>query len=80
MLNSRPVTFQYRRDGQWSMGFIAQEVDALQDEKEIYFPLVRTDRKSGKYCINYTGYIPLLIATVKNLHEQIEQLKGETAS
>ena len=80
ILNSRPVTFQYKRDGKWSMGMIAQEVDALQDEKQIFFPLVRTDRRSGKYCINYWGYIPLLISTVRSLQKQIDQLKKGVTS
>ena len=76
VLGSRPVSFQYKRDGKWSIGMIAQEVEALEDEEEIYFPLVRTDRRSGKYCINYTGYIPLLIATIKNIQNQINEMKG----
>lgn len=76
ILGSRPVSFQYKRDGKWSIGMIAQEVEALEDEEEIYFPLVRTDRRSGKYCINYTGYIPLLIATIKNIQNQINEMKG----
>ena len=76
VLGSRPVSFQYKRDGKWSIGMIAQEVEALEDEEEIYFPLVRTDRRSGKYCINYTGYIPLLIATIKNMQNQINEMKG----
>lgn len=76
VLGSRPVSFQYKRDGKWSIGMIAQEVEALEDEEEIYFPLVRTDRRSGKYCINYTGYIPLLIATIKNMQNQINEIKG----
>lgn len=76
ILGSRPVSFQYKRDGKWSIGMIAQEVEALEDEEEIYFPLVRTDRRSGKYCINYTGYIPLLIATIKNMQNQINEMKG----
>ena len=76
VLGSRPVSFQYKRDGKWSIGMIAQEVEALEDDEEIYFPLVRTDRRSGKYCINYTGYIPLLIATIKNMQNQINEMKG----
>lgn len=76
VLGSRPVSFQYKRDGKWSIGMIAQEVEALEDKEEIYFPLVRTDRRSGKYCINYTGYIPLLIATIKNMQNQINEMKG----
>ncbi len=76
ILSSRPVSFQYIRDGRWSAGFIAQEVEALQEEKEIYFPLVRTDTKRGKLCLNYNAYIPLIVATLQRLQAQINEMKG----
>ena len=78
VLGTRPVTFQYKRDGQWSAGMIAQEVDALQDQLEIYYPLVGLESRSGKYRIEYKNYIPLLISSVKNLQQQIDEMKGDT--
>lgn len=76
ILGSHPVTFQYIKDGQWSAGMIAQEVDALQDALEIYFPLVELEQKSQKYRIEYKNYIPLLICAVQNLQSQIKELRG----
>lgn len=76
VLATRPVTFQYKKDGQWSAGMIAQEVDALQDQLEIYYPLVGLETRSGKYRIEYKNYIPLLIAAVQNIQRQITALKG----
>ena len=77
LLGTRPVTFQYKKDGQWSAGMIAQEVDALQDQLEIYYPLVGLETRSGKYRIEYKNFIPLLISSVKNLQQQIDEMKGE---
>lgn len=77
ILQSNPVTFQYKKNGEWSAGMIAQEVEELEDMLSIYYPLVKTDKKSGKYRIEYRAYIPLLVATVQNLQEQINTLRGE---
>lgn len=76
LLDTRAVTFQYKSDGKWSAGVIAQEVDALQDRLDIYYPLVRLDKRSQKYRVDYKNYIPLLIAAVQNLQQQIKALKG----
>lgn len=76
LLDTRAVTFQYKSDGKWSAGVIAQEVDELQDRLEIYYPLVRLDKRSQKYRVDYKNYIPLLIAAVQNLQRQITALKG----
>lgn len=78
VLATRPVTFQYKKDGQWSAGMIAQEVDALQDQLEIYYPLVGLETRSGKYRIEYKNYIPLLISSVQNIQQQINEMKGKT--
>lgn len=77
LLGTRPVTFQYKKDGQWSAGMIAQEVDALQNQLEIYYPLVGLETRSGKYRIEYKNFIPLLISSVKKLQQQIDEMKGE---
>lgn len=76
LVNSNPVTFQYKQDGRWSAGFVAQEVEELQDKLQIYYPLVGTDEKTGYYKIKYINYIPLLVACIQNLQEQINVLKG----
>lgn len=79
LIKSKPVTFQYKRDGRWSAGFIAQEVEKLEDELEIYYPLVSLSAKENKYKINYIQYIPIIIAALKNIQEQINNLTGEVA-
>lgn len=76
LLNLSPVTFQYTYDGHWSSGFIAQEVELIQDNLGIYFPLVGTDERTGYYKIKYTNYIPIIISAMQNLQEQINKLKG----
>lgn len=76
LLEANPVTFQYKTDGKWSAGFIAQEVDEKQDELEIYYPLVGTDLKSGKYRIEYKNYIPLIISSIQNLQSQINSINS----
>ena len=75
ILSSNPITFQYKTNGKWSTGFVAQEVDNLQDKLGIYYPLVGTDKKTGYYNIKYRNYIPLLVAAIQNLQDQINELK-----
>ena len=76
ILKSEPVTFQYKTTGQWSAGFIAQDVDTLQDELEVYYPLTGYNKKTEKYKIYYRTYIPLLVSCIQNLQNQINELKG----
>lgn len=78
LLKSNPITFQYTYDGHWSAGCIAQEVDALQDDLEIYFPLVETDERTGYYMIKYQNYIPIIISAIQNLQEQVSEIKRKT--
>ena len=75
ILNTRPTTFQFKADGKWSTGFMAQEVDALQDKLDIYYPLTSVDARTGKYLIKYTNYIPLLVSSIQNLQCQVDELK-----
>lgn len=76
LLSSNPVTFQYIQDGRWSAGFIAQEVEELENELEIYYPLVMLEERTQKYRIEYKNYIPLIIAAIQNLQSQIDVLNG----
>lgn len=79
VLQSNPVTFQYKKDGKWSAGFIAQEVDELQDKLGIYYPLVKFEEKSQKYRIEYENYIPILVSSIQNIQDQIDMIKKELA-
>jgi hypothetical protein len=57
-------------DNSLQTGVIAQEVQKLFPE------LVKTD-KEGMLSVNYTGLIPVLIESTKELKEQIEELKKQ---
>lgn len=75
IMRSRPVSFSYRENNVPGLGFIAQEVTALQEELGTDFPIVGTDRITGKYYVDYLRYIPLLVATVQEMQKQINKLQ-----
>ena len=49
-------------------GFIAQEVKEL-------FPELVDENAEGTLSINYTGLIPVLVETIKDLQERVEKLE-----
>jgi len=51
-------------------GFSAEEVEKL-------FPNLVVDFNDNKKNINYTGFIPLIVETVKYQQKTIEQLQNE---
>ena len=75
ILKSRPVSFLYRENNQPSLGFIAQEILKLQEELGTEFPIVDTDPHTGMYYVKYLQYIPLLVAAVQDLQNQIKENK-----
>jgi hypothetical protein len=70
--NIRPVTFTNKLLKRQDIGMLAHEV---QD----HYPYLVTGEKDGKenQTVNYTGFIGLLIHEVKQLKEQINQMKTE---
>lgn len=54
-----------------NLGFIAQDVVDIAPE------LVITDPASGKYAINYNGFLPLLVEALKEQQIIIESLQAE---
>lgn len=61
------VSFKWKNDGENSMGVIAQEVEKVLPE------LINN---SGEYkSVNYNGLIAVLIESIKELKEEIEELK-----
>ncbi len=58
------------RDSTWQLGVLAQEV------QQVFPELVMKDEK-GNLSVNYSGLIPVLLASVKEQQAQIEQLKKQ---
>lgn len=58
------------RDSTWQIGVLAQEV------QQVFPELVMKDDK-GNLSVNYSGLIPVLLASVKEQQAQIEQLKKQ---
>ena len=66
--NMNGVHFKWIENKNYSYGFIAQELEKITPE------LVG----NGNYkTINYSGVIPILVESVKELQSQIEELKSE---
>ena len=64
----KPVRFQWKSSGNWSMGFIAQDVQMVLPE------LVHGNERNG-YSLEYNGFIPLLVEEVQRLRKEVEELK-----
>jgi hypothetical protein len=67
--NLRGVSFNWKDNGQASIGVIAQEI-------ETYVPALVTDNNGIKN-VNYDGIIGLLIESIKELKSRIEVLEAE---
>lgn len=65
-----PFTLKARGTRYGEIGLLAQEVEEILPE------VVATDEEGHKL-INYDALIPLLIASVKSLSKEVEQLKDE---
>lgn len=81
VLGMTPTSFTYKDSGQRAIGFVAQDVDALQDQLGTALPLVE---HSGNYmAIPYANYAALLAGAVKAQQKEIEALEkkiGGTAA
>jgi len=64
----RGVNFNWKKDDRYAMGVIAQEVEAVVPE------VVREDEE-GLRSVNYGALVGLLIEAVKDLKNEIEELK-----
>ncbi len=73
VLGLRPVRFIYQDSGQEGMGFIAQEVDGLQERLGTCLPLVN---HGGEYLsIPYSTNSALYAGAIRRQQEEIEQLE-----
>jgi len=65
----RGVTFNWKDNGKASMGVIAQEVEEIAPEV--------VSEVDGYKAVNYDGLIGLLIESIKELKQEIEDLKSK---
>lgn len=68
ILQINGVSFNWKEDGRSSMGVIAQEVE------QIFPELVNTAEYKS---VNYNGLIGVLIEVVKELKQEINELRGQ---
>lgn len=76
VLGLRPVVFRYTEDGEESMGFIAQEVNALQERTGTHLPMTGTGA-DGYLQIPYASYAALIAGAIRMQQEEIERLEKE---
>lgn len=67
--NTRPVEFDWKKDGKHSQGVIAQEAEKVIPES--------VEHGSEYLSVNYNAYIPYLIKMVQEQQKQIEELQKE---
>ena len=71
ILELRPKQYKYKNNNKSHYGFIAQDIQQL-------FPnLVNEDDETGFLRVNYVELIPILIASYKNLHENVSNIRKE---
>jgi hypothetical protein len=72
ILNLNPVEFTFKSDLNKKLhyGFIAQEVE------QIYPELVK-DSDLGYKTVNYIEFIPILVSKIKNMQNEIDNLKQQ---
>ena len=65
-----PVIFNYKNDKTKKIhyGVLAQDVERV-------FPELVEDNMSGYKTVNYQELLPLMLAKMKNMQEQIDELK-----
>ena len=72
ILNLSPKQYTYlnRTDNNIHYGLLAQDVEL------VYPSLVKNDGEGNVKSVNYIELIPLLIAQIKSLQQQIDELKN----
>lgn len=66
-----PVAFNWKNNNKKSYGVIAQELETILPE------LVREDADNGLKSVAYIQLIPFLIQCVKDLQDQVSELKNK---
>ncbi len=71
VLKLRPVSFEYKRNGEHTIGFIAQEV------KDVVPESVFGSEKEG-YGMSYTNLVPVLTKAVQELNAKVDLLSASS--
>ena len=74
VLGLNPVTFTYTGSNERNMGFIAQDVNRLQEDLGTDLPMTELG-EDGYYRIPYTTYGALYVGAIKSQQRQIEELE-----
>lgn len=74
VMGLKPVHYRYKGSGIKAMGFIAQEVNELQDKLGTDLPMTELG-EDGYYGINYSGYTALIAGAIKAQQKQLEELE-----
>ncbi|PNQ53624.1 hypothetical protein C1141_20285, partial [Vibrio agarivorans] len=69
MLKIESYQYRYVDQEQFEAGFLAQQVE------EVYPALVFTDIETGNKLLDYKGMIPILLESIRELNEKVEQLE-----
>ena len=77
-----PRSFYYNWNSEdYCSGFIAQEVmEALEEVGITNDTLVRYNKEEGTYALDYNGFIPILVAAVKELRSEVAALQTELSA
>lgn len=81
VLGMKPSSFAYKESGERAIGFVAQDIDELQDRLGTALPLV--DHSGDYMSIPYPNLTALLTGAVKAQQKEIEELErriGGTAA
>ena len=74
VLGLKPVSFKYMGSDEIQMGFIAQDVNELQEEIGTDLPLTDLG-EDGYYAIPYSSYGALYAGAIKSQQRQIAELE-----
>lgn len=70
VMHLRGVNFDWKDSGDTNPGVIAQEIQKV-------IPEVVYEDKKGYLGVNYSGIVPYLIEAIKDLQEQVDELKNK---
>lgn len=72
VMDLKPYVFRYRSSGELSCGFIAQDIEALQEKSGTDYGLVR--QKEDYLMLGYNGIIAHLVKVLNRQTREIEEL------
>ena len=71
MLQLEAYQYRYVNQEQTEIGLLAQQVE------EVYPNLVLTDKETGNKLVDYKGMVPILLESIRELNERVEQLESK---